>query len=76
MTTTETRKKTDTNGTTSAPKARAARGSKSMTLIGAAQATMNLRKRIQASGLDVNKLDAIVAALVAAEAPTLTSVAE
>ena len=57
---------------TKTTKPRAARGSKSMTLIGAAQATMNLHKRIQASGLDVNKLDAIVAALVAAEAPAVT----
>ena len=63
MTTTETTK----NGTKTAAKPRATRGSKPMTVVGAAQAAMALRKRIQASGLDMSKVDALVTALQAAE---------
>jgi hypothetical protein len=65
MTTTETTK----NGTKApvASKPRATRGTKPMTVILAAQATMTLRKRIVASGLDVAKVDALVTALQAAE---------
>ena len=65
MTTTETTK--STNGTKQAAKPRATRNTKPMTVVGAAQATMTLRKRITSSGLDLAKVDALVSALQAAE---------
>ena len=64
MTTTETTKKSGTNGSVQEPKkARAARGSKPMTFLSAARAMMDLRNRITGSGIDLAKVERLVQTL-------------